>query len=470
MSLEEDIRAAADVIRSCPEVTIISHIDADGISSEAILAQALSREGIRTTTRFVRQLDPLTLDQIPDDSSLKIFSDFGSGQQQMLVEKGLDPSRTVIIDHHVSQPAKTPSGDEFIEVNCLNHGFEKMSAAGVSYLLARELDQINEDLAKLAIIGNIGDMMDREHLKLTGPAREILTDGVRHGNIELWENDLNIYGISTRPLPQSIAYSDDMDIPGVSRDPEGAGKFLERIGIHPKQPNRWPVWEELSFDQKQTVCSALIEQMMAHDRDTSRLFSDHYLFPDEERHQASLRNASEFATMLNSCGRWQRPELGGAICRGDRVVAYREAEHMLRNHRSKIREVMMYITDTGVTELSHMLYIHVGDRFPDTIVGIGAGMALSRLNPAKPILIMCEDSLEPSMTKISMRTRPDVVNKGVDLQQALAQACECHDGCSGGGHRVAAGAFIPKDLERAFIEDVNRIIAQQYAQTCPDHS
>ncbi|NLL09839.1 MAG: DHH family phosphoesterase [Methanomicrobiales archaeon] len=467
MSFSEDIRAAADAVRSCREVTIISHIDADGISSEAILAMALSREGIHVSTTFVRQLDPLTLDQVPDDSSLKIFSDLGSGQQQMLMEKGLDPSRTIIIDHHVSQPAD--HGDPFIEVNCLNHGHEKMSAAGVSYLVAREIDSINTDLAKLAVIGNVGDMMDREHLRLTGPAREILLDGIRHGTVEMWERDLNIYGISTRPLPQSLAYSDDMDIPGVSRDIDGAAKFLERIGITPLQPNRWPVWEDLSFDQKQLVCSAVIEQMVAHGKDTSRLFSDHYLFPDEDWHHAPLRNASEFATMLNSCGRWQRPELGGAICRGDRVEAYREAEHMLRNQRSKIREVMMYITDTGVSELSHMLHIHVGGRFPDTIVGIGAGMALSRLNPEKPILIMCEDSLDPSMTKISMRTRPEVVKKGVDLQLALAQACEGREGCSGGGHRIAAGAFIPRDHERAFIEDVNRILAQQYAQSCQDH-
>ncbi len=467
MSFSEDIRAAADAVRSCREVTIISHIDADGISSEAILAMALSREGIHVSTTFVRQLDPLTLDQVPDDSSLKIFSDLGSGQQQMLMEKGLDPSRTIIIDHHVSQPAD--HGDPFIEVNCLNHGHEKMSAAGVSYLVAREIDSINTDLAKLAVIGNVGDMMDREHLRLTGPAREILLDGIRHGTVEMWERDLNIYGISTRPLPQSLAYSDDMDIPGVSRDIDGAAKFLERIGITPLQPNRWPVWEDLSFDQKQLVCSAVIEQMVAHGKDTSRLFSDHYLFPDEDWHHAPLRNASEFATMLNSCGRWQRPELGGAICRGDRVEAYREAEHMLRNHRSKIREVMMYITDTGVSELSHMLHIHVGGRFPDTIVGIGAGMALSRLNPEKPILIMCEDSLDPSMTKISMRTRPEVVKKRLDLPLALAQACEGREGCSGGGHRIAAGAFIPRDHERAFIEDVNRILAQQYAQSCQDH-
>ena len=72
MSFEEDIRAAADAVRSCEEITIISHIDADGISSESILAQALLRQGIHITTKFVRQLDPLTLDQIPDEELDKL--------------------------------------------------------------------------------------------------------------------------------------------------------------------------------------------------------------------------------------------------------------------------------------------------------------------------------------------------------------------------------------------------------------
>ncbi|HWQ67465.1 MAG TPA: DHH family phosphoesterase [Methanospirillum sp.] len=461
MSLDQDVRSAASAILSRDSATVISHIDADGITSEAILSQALSRAGIEVHSVFIRQLDPLTLHNIPDDASMKIFADFGSGQQSLLAQTGIRADDVVIIDHHVSQPADTG----YLEVNCLQHGFEKMSAAGVSYLVAREMDEVNQDLAKLAVVGNIGDMMDREDLKLTGPAREVLTDGLRYGNVEIWEHDLNIYGISTRPLPNALAYSDEIDIPGVSHDADGARRFLERVGIKPESAHRWPVWEDLLFEDKQMVVSALIDQLVAHGKEIDKLFADHYLFPDEAKIHATLRNASEYATLLNSCGRWKRPELGGQICRGDRVVAFREAEQMLRNHRSKIREVMTYITDTGVSELSHMLYIHVGDRFPDTIVGIGAGMALSRLNPEKPILIMCEDSLDPTKTKISMRTRPEVVNKGVDLQKALSSACERFEGSSGGGHRIAAGAFITRDVEQEFIEDVNRILAQQYAQT-----
>lgn len=464
MSLAQDVQEAVTEIRSHDDVTIISHIDADGITSEAILSLALSRAGIEHRSVFIRQLDPLTLHAIPDDRSFKVFSDLGSGQQSLLEDKGLAAQDVVIIDHHVSQPAST----RYHEVNSLHYGYEKLSAAGLAYLIAREFDDKNQDLAKLAVIGNVGDMMDREDLCLSGPARSILSDGISYGNIELWERDLNIYGISTRSLPQALAYTDDLDIPGISQDLSGVKRFLERLGITPDERKYWPVWQEIPFNDKQTIVSALVEQMVASGRPVNRLFADHYIFVNEAMRQSPLGNASEYATLLNSCGRWSRPQLGDSICRGDRGGAYTEAYKMLKNHRNCIREVLQFIVDNGVSELSHILYLHVGDRFPDTIVGIGAGMALSRLNPQKPLLIMCVDQMDPENTKVSMRTKPDVIARGVNLQEALCETSGKYGG-SGGGHKIAAGAFIPKTAEKEFVHDVNEAIRRQLVTAGTDN-
>jgi RecJ-like exonuclease len=454
---DADLAATAEIIQASNTVTIISHIDADGITSESILSQSISRLDIPVQTTFIRQLDPLTLHQIPQDDSLKIFSDLGSGQQTLIEQLGFPKDQVIIVDHHVSQPGES----EYLEVNSLKYGEHKTSAAGMAYLIAKTLDSSNRDLAKLGIIGNVGDMMDRQDLRLSGIAHTILKDAVSHGNVDVWERDLNIYGISTRPLPNALAYTDDFEIPGISNDVSGAQRFLERVGVSPLQGKTWPVWQTLPFEQKQVVTSALVEHIVAHGRSTERMFIDHYLFFDERREYGPLLNASEFATLLNSCGRWSKPMLGSAICRGDRGASYREADIMLRNHRAKIREVLEYITDKGVSELSHMFFIHVGALFPDTIVGIGAGMALSRLNPRKPILIMCEDSMDETVTKVSMRTKPEVIKSGVDLQAALSTVAERYGG-SGGGHKIAAGAFIPKNVEKEFVVDVNRILAEQF--------
>jgi single-stranded-DNA-specific exonuclease len=458
MGLSGDVTRAAEIIGSHEDVTIISHIDADGITSEAILAQALTREGIGVRSLFVRQLEPLTMRNIPKDRTLKIFTDLGAGQQNLLEELGLSADEVLIVDHHVAQPC----GTCYPQVNGLDSGHTKLSAAGVTYLIAREINPDNIDLAKLAVVGNVGDMMAREDCGLTGPAREIVEDGVRCGSIAVHGKTLNCYGLSTRPVHIAIAYTDDPYIPGITNNIQGTLGFLQKLGVNLRTPGgEWAVWEELSREEMRTIMSALVQQMMAHHLPHRRLLAEAYLFPDEPA-RTPLRNASEFATLLNACGRWAKPTVGAMVCRGDRGQSYRDAEHMLTHHRTIIRELLEYILDRGVQEYSHLQYIHVENRFPDTIIGIGAGMALSRLNWEKPILIMCEMPEDPSITKVSMRTNERLVSRGVDLQAALIAASIPCKGAAG-GHKIAAGAYIPKEAEGEFVRRVNQLLEEQYA-------
>ena len=465
MGLKRDLRRAADTICEADRVTIVSHIDADGISTESILAQALSREGIPVSSVFVRQLEPMAMRHIPKDDSLKLFTDLGAGQQNLLEEHGLSADEVLILDHHVSQPC----GTAYPQVNCLDYGVTRMSAAGVAYLVAKTIDPTSTDLAKLAVVGNVGDMMARENCGLVGPAREIVQDGVEYGNIIVRERDLNCYGISTRPVHVCLGYCDDPYIDGISNSTNAALQFLERLGVELKNPQGgWLVWEELTFDDRRKIVSALAQQLIAHGREIDRLLGETYIFPDETE-RTPLRNASEYATLLNACGRWAKPKVGGSICRGERGDAYREAEYMLAHHRSVIRDLLQYILDTGVTELSHLQYIHTGDRFPDTIVGIGAGMALSKLDWRKPIMVLSALVDEPDVTKVSMRTNQWALARGVDLQEALVEA-SAGVGGAGGGHRIAAGAFIPRNTEEEFVDSVNRILKRQSAPAGQDDS
>ncbi|MDD1701502.1 MAG: DHH family phosphoesterase [Methanoregula sp.] len=466
MGFSDDVKAAAEQIAAAHEITIISHIDADGISCEAILSQAISRAGIPVRSVFVRQLEPLTMPQVPDDNSFKIFSDLGAGQQNLLSARGLKEKDVLIVDHHVSQDCEV----HYCQVNCLPYGYGKMSAAGVSYFIAKAMDDTNIDLAKIAVVGNVGDMMARETCGLVGPAREqIVEDGVRHQSVKVCKKDLNCYGTATRPVYLSLAYNDDPFVKGISNNPEGAKQFLKKLGIVQQSPDgRWYVWEELPDDDKRRITSALAEQLIANGESVDRLFAETYRFPDEIP-RTPLRNAQEYATLLNACGRWTKPTIGSAILRGDRGQAYREAEHMLGNHRAIIRNLLQYIIETGVTELENVQYLSVGNKFPDTIVGIGAGMALSKLNAQKPILIMCEVPEDKNLTKVSMRTTERVVQKGIDLQQAISDASSEYGG-GGGGHKIAAGAFIPKSAEKEFVNRVNRILGEQFARESAGNS
>ncbi|HJK23092.1 MAG TPA: DHH family phosphoesterase, partial [Methanocorpusculum sp.] len=428
MGFIEDISTATDIIRSADAVTLVSHIDADGITSEAIAAQAISRLGIPVTPVFVRQLEPMTMRHVPNDDTLKVFTDLGAGQQNLMEDAGLPTDRVLILDHHINQPA--PGGTVYPQVNSQFYGpeYAKCSAAGVAYMIARKLDPANTDLAELAVVGNVGDMMARETCCLTGLARWIADDGVEAGCIRI-SKGLNCYGLSTRPLHLCLANSDDPLLPGISGDPKAAINLLMRLGIYEKSSDQ-RVWEELSEDEAKLLASVVAEQMIANGESTERLFAELYFFPHETE-KSPLRNASEYATMLNACGRWAKPKIGEAVCFGDRGQQYREAEHMLRHHRSIIRDLCEYILDTGVADAGSIQWIHTHDVYPDTIVGIGAGMALSKLDPAKPIMVLCNVADEPDLIKISMRTYEKVLQRGVDLQAALVAAASEFNGAGG---------------------------------------
>ena len=459
MGFVEDVSRAAEMIREADAATLISHIDADGITSEAIISQAVTRFGIPVNPVFVRQLEPMTMKHIPDDDTLKIFTDLGGGQQNLLEEAGIPTDKVLILDHHISQPA--PGGIEYFQVNSQFYGEEytKCSAAGITYLVARKLDSRNMDLAKLSVVGNVGDMMARDTMGLIGVARWIAEDGVDRGQVRITRG-INCYGLSTRPLHICLANSDDPLIPGISGKPAEAVSLLCKIGIYSSSTDN-RIWEELSDEEARTLSSVLAEQIVANGESPARLFSELYFFPDEME-KSPLRNASEYATMLNACGRWTKPNIGEAVCLGDRGQKYREAEHMLRHHRSIIRELCEYIHETGVDDSGSVQWIHTGDKYPDTIVGIGAGMALSKLDTNKPILVLCNVSDEPDLIKVSMRTYEKVLRRGIDLQEVLVKAATEFGG-AGGGHNIAAGAYIPKGCEHDFIRRVNELIEGQFA-------
>ena len=457
MGVVEDVSRAADRLSEADAVSLISHIDADGITSYSIISQALTREGIPVKPVFIRQLEPMTVPHIPKDDSLKVFTDLGSGQQGLLEEAGISPEQVVILDHHVSQPA--PNGTEYFEVNSQLYGeeYHKCSAAGITYLVARRINPENTDLSKLSVVGNVGDMMARETGKLTGIAHWIAEDAEAHGHLKMVQG-LNCYGLSTRALHLSLSNCDDPVIPGISGKPAKAIELLCRTGIY-DSPSDSRTFEELSESEARKLASTVAEQMIANGETVERLFAEQYFFFDEAE-KTPLRNASEYATMLNACGRWAKPAIGAAVCAGDRGTHYREAEHMLRHHRSMIRELCEYILETGVDIKGPIQTINIGDRHPDTIVGIGAGMALSKLNTNKPILVLCEVADEPDFLKASMRTYEKVLRRGVDLQDALCTAA-AEFGGSGGGHNIAAGAYIPKGCEDDFIRRVSELIQAQ---------
>ncbi|ODR81606.1 recombinase RecJ [Haladaptatus sp. W1] len=455
--------ACADRLRDADDVLLASHIDADGLTSAAIASSALERAGLPFETVFCKQLDDEALAAIAaTDHETVLFTDFGSGQLDIIADhESAGDFEPVIADHH--QPA---DADTEFHLNPLLFGLDgssELSGAGASYVLARALEPEagdNRDLAALAVVGAVGDMQISDG-ELVGANTGIVEEGIDAGVVETG-TDLALYGKQTRPLPKLLEYATDVYIPGISNDQNGVLRFLDGVGIDLKEDGDWRRWVDLTADERQTVASALVQRAMRKGVSASKiegLVGTTYTLAAEPE-GTELRDVSEFSTLLNATARYDRADVGLAVCLGDREAALERARTLLKNHRRNLSEAISWVQSEGVTKEENVQWFHAEDRVRETIVGIVAGMAVGAngIDRNVPILAFAEKNDEE--VKVSARGTPALTRKGLDLSVVMKTASQAVGG-DGGGHNVAAGATVPKGKEKEFIEHADELVGEQ---------
>ncbi len=460
--LESRATACAERLRAADEVLLASHIDADGLTSAAVASTALRRAGIPFEAVFEDQLDDAAIAGIAArDHDTVLFTDFGSGQLDAIAaHEAAGDFTPVVADHHQPADAETE-----YHLNPLLEGIDgasELSGAGAAYVLARHLegDGDNRDLAALAVVGAVGDMQASDG-ELHGANAEIVAQGEAAGSVET-ATDIALYGKQTRPLPKLLEYASEVHVPGVSNDPNGAVSFLDGLDVDLKSGGEWRRWVDLDDGERRTVVSALVQRALERGVSAEKvdgLVGTTYTLVDEPE-GTELRDASEFSTLLNATARYDRADVGLAVCLGDRDGALDRARTLLREHRRNLSEGIQWVTEEGVTREDHVQWFDAGDRIRETIVGIVAGMAVGSdgIDRSTPIVAFARKNDEE--TKVSARGTHTLVRRGLDLSAAMGAGAAAVDG-EGGGHDVAAGATIPTDAKREFLAVVDRTVGDQ---------
>ena len=463
-------REIAERVRAAPFVKVVTHIDTDGITGGAIASEALARAGIEHEVAFAKHLDEAGLTAIKREGRpLVWFVDLGAGLLHTM--HGLD---AVITDHHVPTEREVPKalrGDllRFAEsagrVLMLNphlegNGSDVASGAGCAYAVAKALDPKNLDLAAIAIVGAIGDMQEQEFRRLEGYNRTILADAEAAGVVKP-EMDLRLFGRESRPAYKMLQYASDPWIPRLSGNEEACIAFLLEQGIDLKVGDHWRSWSDLNRGEKARVVSALVAHMLERGcgvKQAERLVGETYTLVREPI-GSPTRDAKEFGTLMNACGRYDEPEVGYRVCRGDRDEYLAKALRLLRGHRAYLVESMETIFEAGIREMDAIQYFHAHDKIRDTVVGIAASMALNQNGARKDRPIIAFADAEDGI-KVSGRGTRELVERGLDLA-AIMQAAGKAVGGQGGGHHAAAGATIPPGSEPVFLEIANRMVREQ---------
>ncbi len=466
--LQPRAASCAERLLDADRVLLASHIDADGLTSAAVAALALERAGITFEAVFEKQLDAESIAGLAERGfDTVLFTDFGSGQLDIIAEhERAGDFVPVIADHH--QPADAETEHHLNPLLEGINGASELSGAGASYLLARELAALsladerldNRDLAALAVVGAVGDMQASDG-KLHGANAAIVADGVDAGVLEETK-DLAVYGKQTRPLPKLLEYASDVRIPGITNDERGAVSFLDGLDVECRTDGAWKRWVDLTDDEKRTLASALVKHAVSRGVPAfkiDRLVGTSYLLV-EEAVGTELRDASEFSTLLNATARYERADVGLAVCLGDRESAFDRAKELLRNHRRNLSEGIEWVERNGVTRTENLQWFDAGDEIRETIVGIIAGMSMGADGVSRDVPIVAFAEKNDEETKVSSRGTGPLVGSGLDLSAVMGEAARAVGG-DGGGHDIAAGATIPTGEEERFIDHADRIAGEQ---------
>jgi len=417
-------------------IRVLSHLDADGLSSAAIITKTLERANKEFNLTIVRQLDESIIKELSfEDYSSFLFCDFGSGQLS-LISKYLKGKKIFILDHHIPEDFS----NSFIHVNphLVGHNSWDFSGSCLSYLFAKKLNEKNKDLSYIAIIGGLGDHLDFSK----GFLKVILQDAIDSGKIEV-KKGLKMFGTQTRSLINLLQYSADPYIPGITGDYEGTISFLDSLGIEFKKGKEYIKLKDLDEKQMKDLIAGVILKRFGTEKDPDDVIGNIYLLKNEEE-ESYTKDAKEFATLLNACGRLKKFSVGiGVLLENNQLK--KEANDLMKEYKVELIKAMnwFYANKEEFEKGEKYIIINAHDKIKETFIGTLSGMVLGNSGKRDFVVVGMAETSEGEI-KISLRTTSD----DIDLREIINKIAE------GGGHSKACGAYIKKEEEEEFVKKI----------------
>ncbi len=433
--MREIIKKAIERISEASKLkplTIISHHDTDGITAAAIFARALQRQNKKFHLRIVKGLDEELLKELPENHCL-IFLDLASGSLSYLKDK---KTEIFVFDHHeIIQDI--PANVMMINPHLEKH--EQISGSAISYLFAKSLSEQNKDLAYLAVIGMVGDSLEKNINKIYD---EILKDAET-----IIKKGLLIYP-SSRSLDKALEYSTNTFIPGVTGSYRGVLELLREANIQ-KTDGKYKTLAELTEEEMTNLSTAVMLRSMG-EKNHHDLIGNLYLIKAFNRQE----DAREFSALINACSRMEHPRVALGFCLGNKKCKD-EAERIYIEYKQNLVAALKHVTEAEKILGKNYAIINAKDYIKDTIIGTVASIMSHSPKYAEGTIIV---ALAYNEDKIKVSAR--IVGKeGRNVREILNQVV-VQLGGEVGGHQNAAGCLISKKCETQFIVELQKVLEQ----------
>ncbi|MBI5148490.1 DHH family phosphoesterase [Candidatus Pacearchaeota archaeon] len=418
-------------------ILIISHYDTDGITSAAILAKTLQREDKKFNIRIVKQLERELLDEIKKEFRKEIifFLDLGSGSLDILKNFS---NKIFILDHHECKEEKLPENIKFINPHLFNEETE-MSASAIVYLFAKEINKENKDLSNLAVLGMVGDMVERELSRVNS---NILKD-----SDVMVKKGLLLFS-ATRPISRALEYSSEFFIPGVTGSSSGVTNLLRSIGI-----DRQKILLDLTEEEISKLVTTIILKTMGQEEKLN-IIGNIYLIKFFNR----VEDARELSTLINACSRLGYPDVALSLCLGN-SKARMKAESIYNTYKHEIVASLNWAEQNEKLQGDNYVIINAKSNIKDTIIGTVTSIIASSFLYKEGTIIV---GMAYRGDKIKISIRKSRGNK-INLQNLLSNINKVING-EFGGHANAAGCLIDKEKEQTFIDTIKKELETEAIQ------
>jgi len=420
-------------------VRIITHFDTDGITSAAILTKTLQRLDKKFSLKVVRGLDPETIMQeiSRQPNEVLLFADLASGSLahfQNLEEP------IFILDHHEIDSTNLNENIKIINP-LLTDNFEpnNCSGAGLCYLFSKAVSEDNVDLAKLAVIGMIGD----RHEKNSSQINQMIIDDCD----ELETKKGLVMHPATRPLKRTLEYSTSPYIPGVTGNGQGAVELLREADI----PMDKSLLDLTESEMSNLVTAVALRRADCEDAEdiVGKLFVLKFFDMAED--------VREISTLINACSRLGKSDIAISYCLQNKR-AKEQALELYTDYKQELVSGLKTAEKMDKISGKKFVILNAQDKIKDAIIGTICSMLSSSPNYEEGTVLIGmaynEDKIKVSARiagkggrNLKELMEKTIIEFKMDHPDSMAEF---------GGHENAAGCLIEAEREEYFIEKLKK--------------
>jgi RecJ-like exonuclease len=201
---------------------------------------------------------------------------------------------------------------------------------------------------------------------------------------------------------------------------------------------------DLTRKEEKKLATAIVLEGIIVGSEVNNLIGDVYILPNNYE-------IREFATLINACGRLERPMEGVKLCLGEK----KSAEDITAAYRRKIAQYLKWVEENKdkMRKTDKVTYLIAKNSINENFISPIVSIAI-RSTCKTDIIFGFANSKDG--VKVSARLSRSAKKK-IDLGELVSEAAGKVDG-NGGGHSLASGGNIPLGSEEKFINAVNKIL------------